>query len=129
MMVNYQHASIKLANTQLNKLKSVAKNQTGTTLRQTKKNFQDEKLSHELFLTTRRKTKIRNAFTYNTSTDITQISEIIQSGGFLGSWLGKLSKKVVTELDIPFAKNNLPGLVSNIASNAALNAIKNLKEE
>ena len=29
---------------------------------------------------------------------------MIQSGGFLGSWLDKLSKKVVTELAIPFAK-------------------------
>ena len=52
-----------------------------------------------------------------------QISKIIQSGGFLGSWLGKLGKKVVTDLAIPFAKNNLPILVSNIASNAVSSAI------
>ena len=60
------------------------------------------------------------------STDIklkAQISKIIQSGGFFGSSLGKLGTKVVTDLVIPFTKNNLPGLVSNIASNAALNAI------
>ena len=30
--------------------------------RMTKKTFQDEELPHELFLTTRQKTKIRNAF-------------------------------------------------------------------
>ena len=38
-------------NIQLNKLKSETKNKTGTTLRVTKKKFQDEKLPHELFLT------------------------------------------------------------------------------
>ena len=32
--------------------------------------FQDGELSHELFLTTRKKTKIRKAFANNMSTDI-----------------------------------------------------------
>ena len=57
-------------NTQLNKLKSATKNKIATTLRITKKNFQDEELLHELFLTARQKTKIRNAFANNMSTDI-----------------------------------------------------------
>ena len=75
-----------------------------------------------LFLTTRQKAKIRNAFANNISTDIklnkAQISKEIQSGGFLGSWLGKMiNKDVVTDLAISFAKNNLFGLVSNVASN------------
>ena len=39
------------------KLKSTAKNKTRTTLRITKKNFQVEELSHELFLTTRQKNR------------------------------------------------------------------------
>ena len=52
-----------------------------------------------------------------------QISEIIQSGGFIVSWLVKLDKQVVTDISIPFAKNRLPDLVSNIASDAASNAI------
>ena len=51
-----------------------------------------------------------------------QIYNIVQSGGFLGSWLGKLGKKVVTHIAISFAKNNFPGLLRNIASNLALNA-------
>ena len=59
-MVNYQEARVKLSNTQLNKLKSATKNNTGTALRITRKNFQAEELSHELFLTTRQTTKIRN---------------------------------------------------------------------
>ena len=67
-------------------------------LRLSKKNFEDEELPHELFLTTRQTTKIRNAFANNNmSTDIelskAQISKIIQSGGSFGSWLGNLSKK------------------------------------
>ena len=48
-----------------------------------KKNFQDEELLHELFLTARQTTKIRNAFASNMSTDTkvskTQISKITQS--------------------------------------------------
>ena len=38
-MANYQEMRVKLTNTQLNKLKSTAKNKKGTILRLTKKNF------------------------------------------------------------------------------------------
>ena len=86
-MENYQGAKVKLANTQLNKLKSAAKNKTGINLRINMKNIQDEELLHELFLTTRKTSKIRNAFAKNLPTDIklskAQISKIIQSSGFL----------------------------------------------
>ena len=96
-MANYQEARVKLTNTQLNKSKSAAKIKTGTIFRLYKKNFEDEELPHELFLTTRQTTKIRNAFANNMSTDIklskTQISKIIQSGGSFGTWLGDLGKK------------------------------------
>ena len=61
-MVNYQEARVKLTNTQLNKSKSATKNNNGTTFRITKKNFQDAELPLELFLTTRQKSKTRNAF-------------------------------------------------------------------
>ena len=53
-----------------------------------------------------------------------QISKIIQPGGYCGSCLGKLGTKVVTDLIIPFAKNNSSGLKSNISSNTASNGIK-----
>ena len=69
-MANYQEARGKLTNTQLNKWKSAVKNKTETILRLNKKNFEDEKLPHELFLTTRQTTKIRNTFANNMSTDI-----------------------------------------------------------
>ena len=94
-MVNYKEARLKLTNSQLDKLKSAAKNKTGTTLRITKENFQDEELPHELFLTTRQKMKIKNAFANKMSEFIklikAQLSIIIQPGGFLGAFLGKLA--------------------------------------
>ena len=52
-------------------------------------------LPHELLLTTRQKTNLRNALNNNMSTDLmlskAQISKIIQSGGFLPSLLSKLA--------------------------------------
>ena len=47
-----------------------------------------------------------------------QRSKIIQSGGSFISWLGNLGKKTLTNLAISLARDNLPGLVSNLASNA-----------
>ena len=48
--------------------------------------FDGNNLTHELLLTTRQKTKLRNAFENNISTDIklskTQTSKVIQSGDF-----------------------------------------------
>ena len=43
---------------------------TGTTITLSRKNFEDEELLHELFLTTRQATQIRNAFANNMATDI-----------------------------------------------------------
>ena len=37
-----------------------------------------------------------------------QISKIIQSDGFFGSWLAYLGKTPVTDLAIPLARDNLP---------------------
>ena len=97
------------------------KNKTGTILRINKKNFQDAELPHELFLTTGQTTKTRHVIANNMSTDIklkAQISKIIQSGGSFGSWLANLGKKALANVAIPLARDNLPGLVSNLASNA-----------
>ena len=44
-----------------------------------------------------------------------QISKIIES---YGSCLGNLGKKALTNIAIPLAWDNLPGLVSNLTSNA-----------
>ena len=65
-------------------------------------------LHHELLLTTRQKSELRNAFNNNMSTDIklskAQISKIIQSGAFLGSLLSKLAGPL-TKVAVPLAKN------------------------
>ena len=54
-------------------------------LRINKKNFEDKELPHELLLTTRKITKIRNAFANNMSTDTklckAHLSKIFQSNG------------------------------------------------
>ena len=55
------------------------------------------------------------------STDIklskAQISNIIQSVGSFGSWLGNLGKKALANT-MALARDHLPGLVSNLTSNA-----------
>ena len=121
-MANYQEARVKLINTQLNKLKSAGKNKAGTILRLNKKNFEDEALPHELFRATRQTTKIRDAFANNRSTDIrlskAKISKIILSGESFGSWLDNLGRKTLTNVAIPLARDNLPGLVTNLTSRA-----------
>ena len=64
-MVEYSKVNVKLSNTQLKKLKSAVEDNTGTTLRISLKMFDGDDLLHELLLTTRQKTKIRNAFNNN----------------------------------------------------------------
>ena len=70
--------------------------------------FEGNNLPHELLLTTTQKTKLRNVFKNNMSTDIklskTQISKIIQSGGFLGSLLSKIACPLM-KVAVPLAKN------------------------
>ena len=64
-------------------------------------------LLYELLLTPRQKTKLRNAFKNNMSTDLklsrAQISKIIQSGGFLRSLLNK-SAGPLMKVAAPLAK-------------------------
>ena len=83
--------------------------------------FHRNNLRHELLLTTRRKTKLRKAFENNMSTEIklskTQISKIIQSGGFLGSLLSKLAGPVM-KVAVPLAKYILGPLGITAAASA-----------
>ena len=92
-MVEHSNVNVKLSGTQLKKLKTAVKDKTGATLRMNLKMFDGNDLSHELLLTTRQKTKLRNAFNNNMSTHLklskAQIFKIIQSGGFLESILSK----------------------------------------
>ena len=112
-MVEYSKVNVKLSDTQLKKLKNAVKNKTGTTLRINLKMFNGNNLPHELLLTTKQKTKLRNAFNNSISTDLKlsgpQIFKIIQSGGFLGSLLSK-SAGLLMKVTLPLAKNVLAPL-------------------
>ena len=78
-------------------------------------------LPYELLLTTKQKTKLRNAFNNNLSTDIklskAQNSKIIQSGGLLGSLLSKLAGPLM-KVELPLAKNVLTTLGITAAASA-----------
>ena len=113
--------NVKFTDTQLKKLKPAVKNKRGTTLRMSLKILDGNDLPHELLLTTRQKTKLRNAFNNNMSTDLklskAQISKIIQSGGFLGSLLSKLAGPLM-KIAVPLAKNILAPLGITAAASA-----------
>ena len=64
-MAEYSNVNVKLSDTQMKKLKNAVKNKTETTLRISLKMFNGNNLPHELLLTTRQKTKLRNAFNNN----------------------------------------------------------------
>ena len=112
-MVEYSKVNVKLSDIQLKKLKTTVKDKTGTTLRISLKMFAGNDLPRELLLTTRQITKLRNAFNNNMSIDLklskAQISKIIQSGGFLGLLLSKLSGPLM-KVAISWAKNVLAPL-------------------
>ena len=61
--------NLKLINAQPKKLKTAAKNKTGTTLRMSLKMLDGNDLPYELLLITRQKKKLRNEFNNNMSTD------------------------------------------------------------
>ena len=120
-MVEYGKKNVKLTDTQLKKLKTSVKNKTGTTLRMSLKILNRNDLPHELLLTTRQKTKLRNAFDNKISTDLklsrAQVSNIIKSGGFLGSLLSKLASPLM-KVAIPLSKTVLAPLGITAAASA-----------
>ena len=61
-MVEYSKVNVKLSDTQLKKLKTAVKNKNRIPLRISLKMLNGNDLPHELLLTTRQKTKLRNAF-------------------------------------------------------------------
>ena len=86
--------------------------------------FNGNDLPQELLLTTRQKTKLRNSFNNNMSTDLklskAQISKIIQSGGFLGRLLGPLLKT-----GLPLIKNVIKPLDKSVLIPLGLTACGN----
>ena len=82
---------------------------------------------HELLLTYRPVANIHKAFANHSSIDIklskTQLSKMIQSGGFLGNLLGKLAGPLM-KVAIPLAKNVLAPLGLTAAMSAVDGSIK-----
>ena len=125
-MAEYSKVNVKISDTQLKKLKTAVKGKTGTTLRMSLKMFSGNDLQHELLLTAKQKTRLKNAFNYNVSTDLkfskAQISKIIQYGGSLGS-LSNLAGPLM-KVAIPLAKNVLAPLEITAAPSAIDAAIQ-----
>ena len=130
-MTQYNSLNVKLSNLQLNKLKSSIKNETDVVLRissnMVSNSNDNTNFPHELLLTNRQVANIRKAFAKNTSIDIklskTQLSKMIQSGGFLGNLLGKLADPLM-KIAVALAKNVLASLGISAAMSAIDGSIK-----
>ena len=130
-MTQYNSLNVKLSNTQLSKLKSLIKNETDVVLRissnMVSNSNDNTNFPHELLLTNKQVANIRKAFAQNTSTDIklskTQLSKMIQSGGFLGNLLGKLAGPLM-KVAMPLAKTVLAPLGIPAAMSAIDGSIK-----
>ena len=121
-MTQYNRLNLKLSNSQLNKLKSAIKNETDVALKplsnmignSTEFHSDDESnFPHKLLLTNRQVGNLRKAFANHTSTGIklskTQLSNMIQSGEFLGRLLGPLLKT-----GLPLMKNVIKPLAKSV---------------
>ena len=130
-MTQYISLNVKRSNSQLNKLKSSIKNENDVFLRISSNivsNSNDNtNFAHELLLTNRQVANIRKAFANHSSIDIklskTQLSKMIQSGGFLGNLLGKLAGPLM-KVAMPLAKNVLAPLGLSAAMSAIDGSIK-----
>ena len=122
-MTQYNSLNVKLSNSQLNKLKSAIKNENGVVLRLSSNVIGDNETNfpHQLLLTTRQVVNIRKAFASNSSIDIklskTQLSKMIQSGGFLGRLLGSLLKT-----GLPLISNAIKPLSKSVLIRLGLTA-------
>ena len=115
-MTQYNSANIELCNSQINKLKSATKNVIEVTLKLSSNmigNSNDEaNFSNKIVLIDGQVSKLRMALAIKLSTNInlskTQLSKVIQSGGFLGKLSGSLLKTGVPSMGYvlkPLAKS------------------------
>ena len=122
-MTQYNSLNVKLSNSQLNKFKSAIKNETEVVLRLSSNMIGDNETNfpHKLLLTNRQVSNLRKAFANNSSADIklskTQLSKMIQSGGFLGRLLGLLLKAW-----LPFINNVIKPLAKSVSVALGLTA-------
>ena len=122
-----QYNRVNLSNSQLNKLKSAIKTENDVVIRLSPNMIGDSNdkgnFPHELLLTNRQVSGIRKAFSNNSAVDIkfskTQLSKMIQSGGFLGKLLGPLLKTGLPLIKNALAKSVLIPLGITAAASAA----------
>ena len=92
-MTQYNSLDVKLSNSQLNKFNSAIKNENGVVLRFSCNIIGDNETDfpHKLLLANRQVSNLRKVFANHLSADIklskTQLSKMIQSGGFFGNYL------------------------------------------
>ena len=97
-MTQYNSLNVKLSNSLLNKIKSAIENESEVVLRLSPNMIGDNEnnFPRKLLLTNRKVANIRKAFDNHSSTDIklskSQLSKMIQLGGFLGRLLDPLLK-------------------------------------
>ena len=114
-MTQYKSLNVKLSNSQLNKLNSVIKHKTEVVLRLSSNMIGDDETNflHKLLLTSRQVANLGKAFANYLSTDIklskSQLSKIIQSGGFLARLLGSLLK-----IGLPLIENVIKPLAKSV---------------
>ena len=114
-MTQYNSLNVKLSNSQLNKLNSAIKKESAVVLRLSSNIIGNNETNfpHELLLTNRQVPNLRKSFTNNSSTDIklskTQLSKMIQSGGFLSRLIGPLLKA-----GLPLIKNVIKPLAKSV---------------
>ena len=114
-MTQYYSLNVKLSNSQLNKLKSAIKNETEVVLRLSSNIIDDNETNfpHKLLLTDRQVASLQKSFASHSSADIklskTQLSKMIQSGGFLSRLLGPLLKT-----GLPLIKNVIKPLTKSV---------------
>ena len=131
-MTQYNSLNVKLSNSQLNKLdlinKSAIKNETEVVLILSSNMTGNNEINflHKLSLTDRQVSSLRKSFASHSSADIelskTQLSNMIQSGGFLGGLLGPLLKTglpLIKNVIKPLAKSVLIPLGLTAAASAA----------
>ena len=123
-----QYNNVKLSNSQLNKLKSAIKNETKVVFRLLSNMIgnNETNFSYKLLLTDRQVSSLRKSFASHWSADIrlskTQLSKMIQLGGFLSRLLGPLLKTglpLIKNVIKPLAKSVLIPLGLTAAASAA----------
>ena len=126
-MAQYNSLNVKLSNSQLNKFKSAIKNENETVLRLSSNIIGDNETNfpHKL-LSNRQVSNLCKAFANHLSADVklskTQLSKMIQSGGFLGKLLGPLLKTglpLISNVIKPLAKSVLIPLGLTAAASVA----------